>query len=1841
MRGRYSPFALKTITGGEPMSPSSSNHLLRSRAFRIATIVTLAAIIPLALTLVLAQAYPANASGGGGGIVMSQVYGGGGATSGAPAYRNDYVELFNAGSATVDISGWTIQYGSATGNFASVTTNIYTFSTGITIQPGKYLLVQLSGGSVGPVISPTADISTTNLTVSAASGKVALANIGSPLGCGATATPCTLPDSRIVDLVSFGASNNAEGNAPVNNGVPLDSTKGAVRKLGGCQDTDNNNNDFTVVVSPTLVPRNSQSPTNLCGLRLSKSAPAQTAVNNVYTYTITVINATVTATNVVITDLVPANATFVPNSASDGGDLMNGTIVTWTVASLAHAATITRTFMVTAPAVPATITNQDYQVYSTEIPTPTLGAAVNTQVRASDLTASKTGPAVVMPGEQLTYTISVPNIGMAGTSNLVVTDTLPSNTTYVSDTTGVTPASQGNIYAWTLPGVAAGGTYSFSLVVSASPAIPFGSVLTNTVDVATSDAEESTTNNHGQWAVTVGGPDLVVVKQAPATASPGDVIPFTLTVANAGAVPATGVWLTDTLPAQVSYAGDSRGGFTAQNGQAYGWSLGALTPGTGITFTVSVTVSPSAHANDLLTNVARVIETETDQDVSNNVFTTTTGILGADPYIVKTGPAAMFGGEIVSYTLVYGNGGNQPADVTMTDTLPAGFGVGDIAGDTSGLTPVDGTNTRTWTATVAAGDRLTFTLALTVPASIVNNTRVTNTVNLVTAAAGNDTANDQSQAGGNVYQLVPIATARAGSNGQVFALEGRVTVVPLTFGTNEWEFQDNSGGISAFYSPPPPVALGDRVRLVATRGAFNNQEQMASPVYYSARLGSGPLVDPLPYTTGAVASGSSEGWLVVVTGTISGLGACTGNYQFNVDDGSGAAVIFVDADTAINVCTMGWSNGDYVRVIGFSTQYQTMFEIKPRMVSDMWRRTTGLQISKAVPSTIVYSNVFTYALTARNDSDGTLTNIVITDRLPISVSIGAISDGGELLPGGVVSWTVGSLAQTASAVRTVAVTAPNYFAVLVNSDYGVSATEYVTRVVGAPVTTRVVQNYCTICRVQGGGGSSPFVGQVVSVTGVIYDLIYTNGPSSTRYGFFMQAKDGAGDGDSGTSDGIYVYLNAVKTIGAYTPTVGDEVIITGTVAETNGLTQIVNPSGATVINSYASLVGIVSSTPLVPFDDTTADGTYRETLESMRVIVPAGAPVVAPTYFFVSTSDTEIYVIRGDHPVAQRADPFARRVWRDGEALDWGTSTDGNSYRISVEANVLKAKANDYNVQMPRANVYDVVTNPLVGPLIYAFSRYTLMIEDTPVISATVDAFTNNPPQPPDRLRQYSIATMNLENLYDNLDDPFDSCDFNGGSNTGCSGNGSTSNPPYDYPAASLAAYQSHLGKLAMGVLNGAQSPDILTVEEAEDQDVCAGGGQIYGACGSTNNADGKPDVLQDLAQEIYIRSGNTISYQVTLDRQGKDYRGIVTGFMYRADRVELVPTSALSADPVLGLRPTDPYSATYPHNTLVLNPKALQAPSSGAVLAEGGGPDLFDRPPEVALFRVHRTSVSDNDYVDVYALGNHFKSGPDTSVVRRTAQASYNAQLVNDILAVRPNVRVAVLGDLNVYPDSAQLAGLNAVMSNLHYQIPAASRYSYMYQGQTQTLDQIFVNGTLSQTLVAARAAHVNADWSYDWQPISTTIHQSSDHDPIVGTFNLPLLPANLNASFKTTSVTGQVMPGSLVTYTIVLSNSGVVNATATITDVLGSYYSVYNAMGFSQPTTGTLTWTGVVTGGKSVTLNFVAQVVSLSKLVIGSTTLNNSVTVNDGINTPFVINAPNPPWVRIYGVYMPIVTR
>lgn len=179
-------------------------------------------------------------------IVISQVYGGGG--GGASDTINDYVELFNRSSTAQDITGWSVQYASASGGAGF----LFAAPLSGTINPGQYYLVQMStNGTVGNPL-PTPDAIGPNILMAADTGRVLLSTQSMPLGT-------AYADPSIVDLVGYGNSAiTFEGAGSTANGT---ASIALFRKLNGCQDTNQNFHDF----EPNFpAPRNTSSPTAQC-----------------------------------------------------------------------------------------------------------------------------------------------------------------------------------------------------------------------------------------------------------------------------------------------------------------------------------------------------------------------------------------------------------------------------------------------------------------------------------------------------------------------------------------------------------------------------------------------------------------------------------------------------------------------------------------------------------------------------------------------------------------------------------------------------------------------------------------------------------------------------------------------------------------------------------------------------------------------------------------------------------------------------------------------------------------------------------------------------------------------------------------------------------------------------------------------------------------------------------------------------------------------------------------------------------------------------------------------------------------------------------------------------------------------------------------------------------------------------------------------------------------------------------------------------------------------------------------------------------------------------------------
>ncbi len=700
--------------------------------------------------------------------------------------------------------------------------------------------------------------------------------------------------------------------------------------------------------------------------------------------------------------------------------------------------------------------------------------------------------------------------------------------------------------------------------------------------------------------------------------------------------------------------------------------------------------------------------------------------------------------------------------------------------------------------------------------------------------------------------------------------------------------------------------------------------------------------------------------------------------------------------------------------------------------------------------------------------------------------------------------------------------------------------------------------------------TSPFVGQMVAIQGVIYEktLQAISNSSDTYKGFFIQNTSGTADIDPYTSDGIFVFMNKDGTIagpdGPYTPTVGDEVVLAGKVSEYYNMTELVSPFILKTIVRHGVIINDevppVIANPPVSLADA---NRYWERLQGMRVQVPADSIVLGGRNVF-SPADAEIWLARPDSTIATRENPYERKAFRDAYVLDDNYNPDvwdGNGYRILMGSLGIKATVGDAQTLIDPARAYDTVTNAPSGGLNYTFSKYRIEITTQPEFAQGADPAGNNPPQAFDDGSHYSIVDYNLENLYDYRDNPFSGCDYSG--DTGCPKVDpflAAVNPPYDYVPASDAVYQARLNDIATQIVNDLHSPDILMVQEVENQDICTVANGAL-TCGTTDNADGKPDVLQELALKVASLGGP--AYDAAFDRNSSDLRGIAPAFLYRTDRVQLVDPTG---DPILGMNPAIVYpGASVPANGDISNPKTLNAVlPSGISACETSW--VFPRAPDIALFRIFSTAIDEGIYRDVYVINNHFKSGPDTCVGHRTEQAKYNAALVDFIEAKNPGARVVVGGDLNVYPrpddpfapigqskSSDQLGslynpdlGLKNLLEVLLAQAPEAA-YSYVYLGMAQTLDQMFINQAQLVDLEQFRIAHINSDFPADYP--GDVARGTSDHDPNVATFTInkpPTVDAGgpytvIEGSSVTLTATGTDPENDPLTYAWDLDNDGV----------------------------------------------------------------------------------------------------
>jgi hypothetical protein len=191
---------------------------------------------------------------------ISQVYTRGG-EAGA-TYQNDFVEVFNAGSTTVNINGWAMVVITLEGTTQQAIGS--RFNSNFSMPPGMHLLFRFNGNGTAGQAVPGEYPVITDISLGSTSGQIMLLSPTQALPSGCPASFGA--NGAVTDFVGYGTSTCFEGSpAPV-----PPANKSLTRIGGGCTDTDNNASDFPLL-DPN--PRISSSPQFPCG-SFSSAGPA-------------------------------------------------------------------------------------------------------------------------------------------------------------------------------------------------------------------------------------------------------------------------------------------------------------------------------------------------------------------------------------------------------------------------------------------------------------------------------------------------------------------------------------------------------------------------------------------------------------------------------------------------------------------------------------------------------------------------------------------------------------------------------------------------------------------------------------------------------------------------------------------------------------------------------------------------------------------------------------------------------------------------------------------------------------------------------------------------------------------------------------------------------------------------------------------------------------------------------------------------------------------------------------------------------------------------------------------------------------------------------------------------------------------------------------------------------------------------------------------------------------------------------------------------------------------------------------------------------------------------------
>uniref|UniRef100_UPI003F6F4DAC T9SS type B sorting domain-containing protein n=1 Tax=Algoriphagus sp. TaxID=1872435 RepID=UPI003F6F4DAC len=345
---------------------------------------------------------------------------------------------------------------------------------------------------------------------------------------------------------------------------------------------------------------------------------------------------------------------------------------------------------------------------------------LNDGLQISKAAASPT----VLPGDEITYTISIVNTASVAMNDVMVSDVLASQLTFVSASNG--GSFDNGTVTWSIPSIPANTSVDLVLTVSVPADITSGTMISNVAVVSSPDDPETPKESDPEVVEVVDPLSFTIEKVSNVSeAKIGDVITYTIKVSNVSSVVKEEIQVTDTLPVGLMYVESDQGGLFA-NG-VVSWIIPSLAAGQNIELTLLAQVTDEVEVGDIIFNTAVVDlpndgEDPTESDPGDGVEVIDSP---TDINITKTQDiSSVVPGEIITYTILLENlGDNVATGMVVIDTLPQGT----MLVETSPESTVSG-DVITWTIeSLDAGESISLELIVMVVAeegSITNKVTV-------------------------------------------------------------------------------------------------------------------------------------------------------------------------------------------------------------------------------------------------------------------------------------------------------------------------------------------------------------------------------------------------------------------------------------------------------------------------------------------------------------------------------------------------------------------------------------------------------------------------------------------------------------------------------------------------------------------------------------------------------------------------------------------------------------------------------------------------------------------------------------------------------------------------------------------------------------------------------------------------------------------------------------------------------------------------------------------------------------------------------------------------------------